>query len=421
MTPGSLTSPSAQLLSSPPWNFLCPGAAKGAPFDPREFHTPLERSFSVLIRGSLPQSILDLLQGDSSLGSPTSPLVERVQLEEISGRLHTHVSCPLRVVADGKPLAVMKPRQREPGSKAWQGRYPERIYPKCGCTPGTGPFMEVLAATYMQEIMGGLEKSSDLVIVPKVAYVQWGHPNFCLTLSPSMSPQSSPVIPNRRPFSGFPVVRGTGSLHEFIPNKGSLTVQELERLDPFALEIVAVLHLILLNADGHEGNLLVTQEKKIVVIDMAYILSNEGKDGGIFCWERCASLQRPPSPEIQNWIQSLAEHRFTEIALALQKELHENLQKLTEDFRKGEMIEIEEGRFLTHRISLCFLKKAIAKGWTLSQVGNRMRQHNPRYHGGLVYEVFQEIKLVPEGEILKRIDDICHRKALELPPKREQS
>lgn len=442
----ALSSPSSPFVArgssgndSPPWNFFSFEAARGQvglsqqPSGPNP-HTPLERSFVPLIRGSLPPDIIDPLQTYFSCGSPATShpqqvlITEMVKIDPRTCQKVRTASSPLRVCFNNDAVAIMKPRQREAGTPAWRALNSEKIYPKVGCPPGTGAFMEVLASLYMQELVNR-SQAADFIIIPRVAYVQWGHPSFNLlcTSPPLMSPLSFPTSPVTTPdvLSQRPPlapqrllnlsVRGTGSLHEFIPDCTPSTFNKLESLPSIAQEMIAVLHIILLNADGHEGNLLITKEGKVVMIDMSYILSKEGKDGAVICWNKCKALQQFPSKEILQFIQSIDENRLEVLAQELITELNDNIQKLTLSRQEGESIELEYERILTHRIALSFLKKATHKGWTLSQVGDRLRQHNPRYCGGLVYEVFQEIKRLSREEALIKIDDLCAQKASELP------
>ncbi len=303
------------------------------------------------------------------------------------------VSSPLIVKIEGVIRALFKPRQREPGCRAWSCLHAGEIYPKDQCTPGTGAFMEVLGARFLQECLRDLPDAESFVIVPKVDYVQIGHPSISL-------------------FPKGPSVRGTGSLHEFIPNAKRSSQQELNDLPPIAVEFVAVMHSILLDADAHSGNLLITDEGKVVIIDLSYILSKEGKNGGVFCWIQCNALQQRPSDKIKEFIHSLDENRLGTLLGELKDELQENLSKLPISQQEGEEIVIEEERIITHKIALCFLKKAILNGWTLSQIGHALQQINPRFPSGVVHDVFQEIKHLPQGERSKNIEEICSRKAL---------
>lgn len=115
-------------------------------------HTPLERSFVPLIRGTLPPSILDPLLTHYSSRSPAAVSPSNVRIYEMckvdpgTGDRVMTASRLLLVNIDGRDIAIMKARQREPGSRAWGVLHRGFMNPKDGCPPGTGPFMEVLAS-----------------------------------------------------------------------------------------------------------------------------------------------------------------------------------------------------------------------------------------------------------------------------------
>lgn len=394
----SLSPYSVRSASSGPLIDLMP-KSKSSPLESGFFsipHTPYEERFQVLVKGNFPLQILECL---SAFFSKTSEGMQ-VEVEDLcwSQNLENRkptASQPLVIKIDSQKVALFKPRQREPGSKAWLARYPDIMVPKYFCTSGTGAFMELVCSLFIDHCMQMYPDLKKDLIIPKVAYVQMGHPNFYLQAK--WDDLTSPILiasPKQEAFSSFSKpVRGTGSLHEFIQNSRACTMSDFLQKPVVVQEFIAIMHMLLLNSDAHIGNMLVSQDLKLVMIDHSYTLAVNGLEGGRFFWIHNPQFKNPISADMKGFILNIEENLLVELLEKLQNELSKSLKDWGEDpFVEG--IEIGENRSLVFKIVLQFLKQGVLKDLTISDFANFLSQKNPSIHEGFVFQTCQNLSKV---------------------------
>lgn len=365
----------------------------------------------VLVKGNLPEGQLALMQNlwsrtavarprrDSSpslLTSPcalTSPLITSPLTIRPFGN---GISDPF-LISISATQAMVKIRQTEAGSPRWEKTHKEIPFPRKGCPPGTGAFVELLVGIYIRNHLERIPELSPFCIVPRIAYAQMGHPAF------------SGKIQKPKFDSPVPSIRGTGIIEEFITDCNPISEETLDLLHPLALEFMAIMDILVLNNDRTFFNVLAkagANGNAAVLIDHGYALSQEGIDGGKFCWLKSRHLQSPLSPRMQEFVASLDENELANLARSLSTELEQSLG----DNQKEEIQNIGIERILPHKIALSFLKEAILQNWTLPQIGYTLL-HVPRgeQKGCLAYEIYKKldpaIATTEDGNTLMR--ELC--------------
>ncbi len=300
-----------------------------------------------------------------------------------------------------EPIAIIKLRQTEVGSARWKRIYNKEIpFPRIGCPPGSGAFIELLAGMYLRNLLKLLPEVADRCIIPRIAYAQMGHPSFSSKLAEVRS-------------GHLPSVLGTGIIEEFIPGCKPISEELLETVDnPLLIELLAVLHTLILHNDGTIFNVLM-KDNALVLIDNGYSLSQRGIDGGKFFWLKNSTLQNPPSERIQKFIKDIDEKSLETLA----EKLHEELVKNGRDLSKEEedLSNLKMDRILPHKITLCFMKKAVKQNWSLSRIASTLlySNHGPNSPKNsntcLVNRIYEELtanELPPE--ILKqKMEELC--------------
>ena len=378
-------------------------------------HTPYEEDFHVLVKGNYPLEILETLASFFSM-KPQGLNVEITEvftLQDFNGS-KTTASHPLVVKVNDQKVAVFKSKQREPGSKAWIARHPDKIAPKFFCTAGTGAFMELVCSLFINQCLQSIPKLQNEIIIPKVAYVQMGHP--CFYLRSKTEELSSPlflVSPiSKKSFFLTQAVKGTGALIEYIQNCRACTKADFLQQSSTVQEFIAIMHMLLLNSDAHMGNILISKDQKLVMIDHSYTLSVDGLEGGQFFWIHYSQFERPISELMQQFILNLDREMISNIVKTTQNELLQNLTEIGEE-NPVEYIEITENRLIDFQIVLQFLKIGMDKGLTILDFASALSQKRMTPRSGLVYDICKDLPSTTT-DIEKYIQQACEEKIADL-------
>jgi len=103
------------------------------------------------------------------------------------------------------------------------------------------------------------------------------------------------------------VRRKAGSLQQYIPSDGSAEDMSVSRFPTSAVHRLAILDIMLLNGDRHEGNVLVQKDPrgcKLIPIDHGYCLPRT-LDKCWFCWLTWSQAKLPFGPEELQFIFSI--------------------------------------------------------------------------------------------------------------------
>lgn len=307
-----------------------------------------------------------------------------------------------------QPIAIIKLRQTEVGSPRWQKIYNKEIpFPRLGCPPGSGAFIELLTGIYLRNLLKSIPELSHRCIIPRIAYAQMGHPSFSTKSIESKSAHPSSTL-------------GTGIIEEFIPGCEPVSEDLLEQLNnPLLIELFAVLHTLILHNDGTIFNILL-KDNSLVLIDNGYSLSQGGIDGGKFFWLKNPTLQKTPSPRIQEFIESIDENGLENLARQLHNELAQNASH-AENFADEELSNLGMDRILPHKITLCFMKEAIKQNWSLSQIAQTLLYVSRAHHREqsaeqknfsdtcLVNKIYKELMTVelPPENLKEKMKQLC--------------
>jgi hypothetical protein len=261
-----------------------------------------------------------------------------------------------------------------------------------GCPPGTGAFVELLVNQFIGSLLL-LDKSfGELCIVPGVAF----------------------AVVNPEAFSGIDVhlgdipvtqLNGTCVIQEFVSNCFPVTPELLKTINPLALEILAVIDIITINTDRHEGNLLLKRDErggiKTVMIDHGNCLPRGGIGGARFCWLGYPGLDKSPSDKIQDVIMCLNIDLLASMVDRIQSDLA----------RQNETQKFGFDRILPHMIAVIFLQEAILDSWSLQRIGRAFTpdflNNEIRIRGGIVQSIYDEVCDLPRESLKERIRDIC--------------
>lgn len=339
--------------------------------------TPLEASFSLLTPGTCERRTISVF--DEALRSqiPITPLTPSGR-ENLRSGSHPRLAGPM----------IVKPRQIEldtPPSLAALGlnqpSSESAIFP-----PGTGPFIEVLVATYAQQLLKKAHfPEQNKPRLPQICYGVMGHEGMFLHYD------------DLKPLP----VRGTGSFQERIPDCSPCSLKTLNACERLSVEILAVIDLITLAGDRHPDNLLIDPQGRLVLIDHGRSLSVGGSKVKVF-WQQSQHVQSLPSAEIQGFIQSLDDSLLEKTAKSLSLEIQEQLRQLPAEQSRDEIgyIHLPFERILPHQITIAYVKAA-ASQMSLARMAQAIQGDiiaRQFYLGnGIIHRIYQDVlKLSPE-------------------------
>ena len=246
-----------------------------------------------------------------------------------------------------KVRGVFKPIDEEPyaplNPRGYIGRLKDNgIRP--GILSGEAAYREV--AAYLLDY-GGLSG------VPPTALVESQHPIYNYMLNTPESPKQ-------------------GSFQEFIANKGAIEDFSSTKFNKFEVQKIAILDIRILNMDRNEGNIIVTYDDHLVPIDHGLSISDcfDIYDYDL-CWMNWQACKEPTDSYFVDIIRSL-----------------DPVQDIT--FLKHAM-PFRDKCLRNIRISSLLLKKGVAAGLTLNQIGS------------MLYRVGSEESII-EQLVIKSID-----------------
>ncbi len=264
-----------------------------------------------------------------------------------------------------------------------------------GCPPGTGAFVELVVGQVIGHLLSQDKRFGELCMVPGVAF----------------------AVVNPEAFSGTDVqlgdiplsqLNGTCVVQEFVSNCFPVTPEILKTLNPQSLEMLAVIDIMMINSDRHEGNLLLKKDElgniKIVMIDHGNCLPRRGAGGAKFCWLSYPGLDGSPSEEIQDLI------------MCLNVDLLETMvDKIQSDLAgKNEMQKFGFDRILPHMIAVIFLQEAILDSWSLQRIGRALTpdflNNGVRIRGGIIQSIYDEVCKLPKENLKESIRHVCWTK-----------
>lgn len=402
VTPPDFSSPVLKPAGTP---LPFPTFGRTTPQTPQsEIATPIPRGFYVLAEGDFAPGQLrriqlayrnagspaafSPLQSPASAASPAA-LTERGRLTPLGiGSSH-----PLRYRGPNND-AVFKAYQLEPGALRNPMEKEDFFKQIPGCPPGMGAYIDFVCTMYIRNLLKNFwPQEEDRPIIPRAAYVQIGDPSLRLT---QRKPQSSSV-------------RGTGLFSEFVEmhSFSSTDTDELNRIKPSQLEFMAAVDIALGNPDRNLTNLGYDEKGNVVIYDQALCLSEEALAGGKFCWSKCNSLKGAPSDRIVDFINRMDPYALGALDRAISDEIEMNLEKLPPAQQKGESRSLGQSRILPHQIAVVFMQKAIANGWSLSQIAVTLYSKNAA-QTNLLHAFYKDVvKSSQDQAFVPMIHQVC--------------
>lgn len=347
---------------------------------PEEPYTPLQAPMTILSKGTMPPDELAAFSNQNPLRTLKSPLLSSpVFLSPTQALSITPFGIdptgPLKAIkTEGTNSSYewfLKLRQREVRKRSDKVVMP--AFP-----PHATPFTEVVVGCFIKVCLEKLGIS--YCEVPPIAYIQIGHPSVLAENSREF-PQSA---------------RGTGSAQKLIKNVQSISLDDLrnhsieQKIHPFALEVLAVLDITLLNCDRNVQNILIKPDRSIVVIDHSYTLPIGDEDTWRIkaFWQTLPIIKQQPSEKICDFIRNLDLFCLPTIAHVLENEVEESLGKLPPHQKANEEQSLKPERILPHQIAICFLKMAILEqSKTLEEVAKKLSKPS----SNIVKDVYRAI------------------------------
>jgi hypothetical protein len=241
---------------------------------------------------------------------------------------------------------VVKFAHGELGTPYRQLKFPNSPCAKSGILPGEGTFGEFLAARLMQI---WLAQCPAHILIPESAFVNLTHPEQ-LTLAESESVNSIQDLSS--------LIDSKATLHVFISQCRSfkaLDKEGVEKLDLKACQLTTLFDLVLLNADGNRGNLLIDKENRLVLIDRSCILPRNAESAVVSCTAELPQVQAPIDPLIRDFILK-----------TLSSDLLPSLLKEMEAIPDANSF--DENRIQMHKWAVALVKAGTIANLSLSQI-----------------------------------------------------
>ncbi len=260
--------------------------------------------------------------------------------------------------SDTSPCALLKLQERELGTDFDQAvTNNARITSKQGIEPGEGAFREHLAMLCIRQFLRDAGVPPDTIDVPDTEYGTFASDQLY-----------RPDVSGNSPY----LVEESGVLIKFESNCATCkaaTAALFRELPPPLVHLLAILDIILLNADRNGGNLMIQQREggapRLLLIDHAAILPAEGQSAGSFVWLEWNQLKEPLDAATASFIAELSPATLEGIL----SQLRELGSERAEAFHPKSLH--------AHRLAIAVLQEGLRQGLSLYEIAILFAKTSP--------------------------------------------